>query len=151
MSADGTVIGFTDYLRNGTQVSRVMATSAPSGPDTHGSRIVVRNASAAMLGTSGTVLYALARSPSHQRFGSGRILVAYDVASGKQVKVLHAWPLKATLGTPLADPAGRFALIPVLTGTKDRTEPVRINLATGALTRLPVSYPEISPFGVFAW
>jgi hypothetical protein len=51
----------------------------------------------------------------------------------------------------LADPAGRFALIPVLTGTKDRTEPVRINLATGALTRLPVSYPEISPFGVFAW
>jgi hypothetical protein len=171
ISADGTLIGFTNFRRNGTQVSRVMATSAPSGPDTRVSRIVVRNASAAMLNPSGTVMYALARSPGQQTFESGHILVAYDVASGKLVKVLHVWPAKAGLGTPVAAPAGGFALVPVLISAHKakacglgwnrkhhcvryfipRSGLVSVNLVTGALTRLPFLYPQFPSFGVFAW
>lgn len=171
MSADGTLIGYTNFIANNTQVSRVMATSAPSGPDTHVSRIVVRNASAAMLNTSGTIMYAMVRSRGQPTYESGHKLVAYDVASGKLVKVLHVWPLSAAPGPLVTDPAGGFALVPILISTHKakvcglgpngkkycvrrsipRTGLVSVNLATGALTRLPFIYPQFVSFGVFAW
>ena len=180
ISADGRLIAFTNYIGSGNsaiQVSRVMSTSAPSGPDTHVGRILVRNTSDAMLNTSGTVLYALARSPGQQTYEPGHVLVAYDVASGKLIRVIHDWPLRAIVGMagagPLStDPAGGFALVPFLLSAKNAkacglsavthkhhcvrysiptTGLVSINLATGALTRLPFTYPQFPSFGVFAW
>lgn len=174
MSADGTLIGYTNFIGSGasaSQVSRVMATSAPSGPDTHVSRIVVRNASDAMLNTSGTVMYAIARSPGQPTYENGHILVAYDVASGKLIRVIHDWPLKGMAGPLVVDPAGGFALVPVLISAAEaktcgpgqtrkqhcvrhfipRTGLDSLNLATGALTRLPLHFGQFPSYGVFAW
>lgn len=71
----------------------------------------------------------------------------------------------------MADPAGGFALVPVLISTKkaktcglrwnlkkhcvgyfiSRTGLVSVNLATGALTRLPFVHAQLPSFDVFAW
>jgi hypothetical protein len=171
ISADGRLIGYTNFVSNDSQVSRVMATSAPSGPDTPVSRVVVRDASDAMLNTNGTVMYALARSPGEPTYEPGHMLVAYDVANAKLIKVMHDWPLKTTVGPLVTDPAGGFALVPIAISNKkakacglgwngkrhcdvywvQRTGLVSVNLATGAMTRLPFVYADSPSFGVFAW
>ena len=123
------------------------------------------------------MLYALARSPGQPAYEPGHVLVAYDVASGKPIKVIHEWPLRAIMGMagagPLStDPAGGFALVPFLLRAKNAqacglsavtgkyhcvtysipaTGLVSVNLATGALTTLPFTYPQFPSFGVFAW
>ena len=180
ISSDGKLIAFTNYIgssNSAIRVSRVMSTSAPSGPDTHVSRVLVRNASDAMLNTSGTVLYALVRSPGQPLYEPGHVLAAYDVATGKLIKVIHKWPRRIIVGMagagPLsADPAGRFALVPFLLSAKNAkacgqsavngkhhcvkylvptTGLASINLAAGTLTTLPFTYPQFPNFGVFAW
>jgi hypothetical protein len=180
ISADGRLIAFTNYIGSGysaVQVSRVMSTSAPSGPDTIVSRVLARDTSDAMLNTTGTVLYALARTPGQPAYEPGHVLLAYDVASGKLIRVIHRWPLRVIVGMagagPLStDPAGGFALVPFLLSTKNAkacglsavtrkhhcvkyliptTGLASLNLATGALTTLPLTYPQFPSFGVFAW
>jgi hypothetical protein len=173
MSADGRLLGYSNFLNGGSQVGRVLAARAPSGLDQRYSRIVVRQPSATALSASGRLIYAMTGTHDH-------VLAAYDTGSGQQVTVLHRWPAATQPGPLVADPAGRYVLLSV-TGTTARgslspfvrghrciavlvhktlkcermTVPrtlfVGINLATGAVTTLPFRESGPPGWGMVAW
>jgi hypothetical protein len=174
MSADGTLVGYSNYLGNvpgagNVTVGRVLAASAPSGPDASRGRVVIRRPSATTLSASGHLMYALTGT-------AGNVLAAYDTANGRRVEILRTWRVGTQPSRLVADPAGHYALAPIsiiihLThvppnmrereraciATFGRKSPdckptqleprqfqiifFSINLATGALTKLPFHAP----------
>jgi hypothetical protein len=173
MSADGRLLGYSNF-QNDFQVGRVLAASAPPGPDQRYSHVVVRQPGATALSASGRLLYAM--TGAHDQ-----VLAAYDTATGQRVAVLHRWPAALQPGPLVADPAGRYLLVSV-TGTPARrtfspqvkghrclavmvvdqgpkclrvsvppTLFVAIDLATGAATTLPFRESGPAGFGTIAW
>lgn len=172
MSADGRLLGYSNFLTARLRVGRVLAASTPSGPD-QGSRIVIRNPNMTALSTSGSLMYAITGARD-------QILAAYATASGHQVKELHRWPAAAQPGPLVIDPAGAYALLPVTTTPASRklspfikghhcravtvhntlmcqqttplqTRFISVNLATGTLTTLPFSQTGSVGWGMVAW
>jgi hypothetical protein len=158
----------------GPQVGRVLATSAPPGPDQRYSAVVVRQPGATALSASGRLMYAM--TGAHDQ-----VLAAYDTVSGQRVTVLHRWPAAIQPAPLVADPAGRYLLVSV-TGTPRRrsfspqvkgrrclavmvvdqglkcarvsvpqTLFVAINLATGTATTLPFRESGPAGWGAVAW
>jgi len=173
MSADGSLLGYSNFMNASLRVGRVLAASTPSGPDQGSSRIVIRNPNMTALSTSGSLMYAITGARD-------QILAAYATASGQQVKVLYRWPAAAQPGPLVIDPAGGYALLPV-TATPARrtlspfikgrhclavtvhntlmcqqttplhTRFISVNLATGTLTTLPFSQTGPVGWGMVAW
>ena len=173
MSADGRLLGYSNF-QNDSQVGRVLAASAPPGPDQRYSAVVVRQPGATALSASGRLMYAM--TGAHDQ-----VLAAYDTASGQLVTVLHQWPAALQPGPLVADPAGRYLLVSVtgipgrmtlspyvkgrrclavmvvdqgLKCTRVSVPPTLffgINLATGAATTLPFRESGPAGFGTVAW
>ncbi len=74
MSADGSLLGYSNYLNAESPVGRVLTASAPSGPDERYSRIVIRNPLTTALSSDGSLIYAMIGA-------RGQVLAAYATAS----------------------------------------------------------------------
>jgi len=178
MSADGSMLGYSNYFNAQYPVGRMLATSSPTGADQSYARIVVSRPTNTAIGASGHLLYAITGTKS-------QMLAAYD-AFGRRVRVLDRWPAAATLGPLFADPAGGYALLPIKTGkTRSRVvtmnqtgintcfvvtvhkrqmckiyiEPLTrflsVNLTTGAVTMVPITVRMFDlhsvSWGMVAW
>lgn len=108
MSDDGSLLGYSNFQNAKWVAGRVLAASSPPGPDLRYSHIVVRQPVSTALSTSGRLMYAMTGTHDH-------VLAAYDTANGRQAKVLHQWPAATSPGPLVADPAGRYALLPITT------------------------------------
>ena len=109
MSGDGSLLGYSNF-QNARMAGRVLSASSPPGPDLRHSHIVVRQPTSTALSISGRVMYAITGTHDH-------LLAAYDTANGRQATVLHRWPAATEPGQLVADPAGRYALLPFTTSS----------------------------------
>jgi hypothetical protein len=181
MSADGRLLGYSDYLNNNDTAGQVLQTSSPSGTTERYSRIVVRETNlATALSPNGQLMYAVSGSRD-------QVLAAYKVADGHLVGVLHRWPTGTTLARPVIDPAGGYLIVPfekppahrkrypltsrigdrcfVIRAHKAHRAPLAecpplvapktqfasVNLTTGAVTTLPFTVSGPPSWGVVAW
>jgi hypothetical protein len=173
MSADGSLLGYSNFISSSSRAGRVLTTSAASGSDQSASRVVVRNPVTTALSASGQLMYAITGAHS-------QLLAAYATASGQQVKVLHRWSAAEQIGPVVTDPAGGYALIPITATpgrpalsplvkghpctvvvargkpmceqmTRSRTSFVSINLASGRVTTLPFTETGPAFWGMAAW
>ncbi len=173
MSADGSMLGYSNFVSASSRAGRVLRASAASGSDQGASRVLVRNPMTTALSASGQLMYAITGTRS-------QMLAAYATASGQQVKVLHSWSAADQPGPVVMDPAGGYALIPVTATparpklspfvngdhcvvvfadrkpmcervTPSRTSFVSINLASGTVTTLPFSESGPAFWGMAAW
>jgi hypothetical protein len=82
MSADGSLLGYLNFISASSRAGRVLRASATSGSDQGASRVLVRNPMTTALSASGQLMYAITGARS-------QILAVYATATGQQVKVLH--------------------------------------------------------------
>lgn len=173
ISADGRLLGYSNFLDAKYMVGRVIPTSAPSGPDERYSHIVTRRPMLTALSTSGRLMYAISGTRD-------LALAAYSTANGQQVKVLRRLPASTETGVLVVDPTGRSALLsmthfsthkrlyPYVKGrpclalrvhgilkceriTPPQTHFVIIDLTTGKVTALPFRQHGPPSWGVVAW
>ena len=173
ISADGRLLGYSNFQNAKYMVGRVLPTSAPSGPDERYSHIVTRRPNLTTLSTSGRLMYAIAGARD-------LALAAYSTANGKQIRVLRRLPASTETGVLVVDPTGRRALLsmtrfsthrrlyPYVKGkpclalrvhgilkcermTPPRTHFVIIDLTTGKVTALPFRQQGPPAWGVVAW
>ncbi|HEX6524048.1 MAG TPA: hypothetical protein VF070_29215 [Streptosporangiaceae bacterium] len=169
MSADGSTLTFPAFVNANETVARVLAASAPSEPTETAARIVVRQPAGAYAGVDGTAIAADGRtlfvcthtgsSPGH----ISRTIAAYDAASGQQLRVLRTWTSVTDLSCGIsADPSGGSLLVAVnhyTGGTPSRSGKrpggsavaMALNVATGALTTLPIHLTVPAGSGSLAW
>jgi hypothetical protein len=173
MSADGSLVGYSNFISASSRAGRVIRASAASGSDQGASRVLVRNPVTTALSASGQLMYAITGARN-------QMLAAYATASGQQVKVLHRWSAAGQPGPVVMDPAGGYALIPITATparqklspfvkgdhcvviyahrkamceqvTPSRTSFVSINLTSGRVTTLPFSESGPAFWGMAAW
>jgi hypothetical protein len=173
MSADGRLLGYSNFVSASSRAGRVLRASAASGSDQSASRVLVGNPVTTALSGSGQLMYAITGA-------RGRVLAAYATTSGQQVKVLHRWSAADQPGPVVIDPAGGYALIPItVTPARQELSPfvkgdhcvvvhvhrtpmcqqvnpshtgfVSINLASGTATTLPFRESGPAFWGMAAW
>jgi hypothetical protein len=173
MSADGSLLGYSNFISASSRAGRVLRTTAASGSDQVAARVLVSNPVTTALSAGGQFMYAFTGE-------RGRVLAAYATASGQQVKVLHRWSAADQPGPLVTDPAGGYALIPITVTppsrkltpfvkgdhcvvvythrkamceqvTQSTTRFVSVNLASGRVTTLPFSQTGPAFWGMAAW
>ncbi len=147
MSPDGQRLYF-DYSAGfgGDGTIRVLRTSAPAGPMTERSRIVlpassgVDSAGGIALAGHGRVLLACTEV-QHTAY-----LTAYSAATSGELGVLHTWyHVDVAPCTPTTAASGGYVLI-----TDVGTHPWRVQLSSGHARQLPIGTDE-DPVGPVAW
>jgi len=148
-SAYGQELAFTFTGANGRPTADILRAGAPPGPMTRRARVVLPTAAIGAgqvaLNHTGRILLVCAQNARGEPRQTARLaarLAAYNAATGHITGVLHSWRSGYGPCSIGAVPAGGYLLV---TGFQ-LNDIARIDLITGQVTELPVSFNQAQGF-----